>query len=104
MPTRAESHVDQNAVTGLEMETLLADFNDVIAFQRIEEFIYFVVKVAVRTSLLMVRLFHDKESAAGFLGQNLVSSGAKANGRFFSSRSVPSGTRTGLVEEMGLGV
>jgi hypothetical protein len=49
-----------------------ADFNDVFAFERIEEFVFIVVKMAGRTSLLLVRLLHDEQGTAGILRQNPV--------------------------------
>ena len=40
----------QHAVTRFKVEALGAHFNNVFAFQRIEKFIYIVVKVARRAS------------------------------------------------------
>ena len=50
--TRAE-----HAVARFEVEALGTDFNNVFAFQRIEEFVYIVVKVAGWPALLLIRLF-----------------------------------------------
>jgi len=47
----------QHAVAGLKMEALRANLNDVVAFQRIKEFILIVVKVTRRASFLLIRQF-----------------------------------------------
>jgi hypothetical protein len=44
----------QHAVTWFELETLGSNFNNVFAFHGIEEFVYTVVKVTRRPSLLLI--------------------------------------------------
>ena len=66
------------------MEALGSDFNDVIALERIKQFIYVVVEVAWGPSLFLIRLFQDEKSAAGVLGEDLIGGGTETDGVLLS--------------------
>jgi hypothetical protein len=55
------------AITGFQRGAFCADFNDVFTFERIDQLVFFVVKVTTWASLFVIRLLQDEQGSTGVL-------------------------------------